>query len=605
MKIKIMISTLSILLLFFSNIIIILPAESSVLETTGDTICAAHYGPVTDFYVLTTQEYREAQSFIVTNKVTKLTSLSIRIYRNQEATNGDLIIHVSKGLEIMGPFPSGYLKAQWIIPVETLGLDNENVLNLDFPSSSNGYISPFVEPGEKLYIHFFLTEEISNAGEIYIGRTLSPLDIYKSGSEWHIGPDTNYQWVENYNTKDMNYVDNFFIVYGNFDQEYDPAITYRAVIYGIGEYSVPSINKVPYCANNARLIKTALDKGSINWDMRLRIDSQATRQNLIEDLKWLGNTADRNDVSLFYISSHGQSIKIFDDYFVESTVLYDGYFYDLEYALNFSRIDGNTVAIFDSCYSGGLVEEIWLLAEQNTENHFELIGACQKASPEQTISEYFLPEDFHYLPFSQGFISGLLGSKRTSEGIVYAEDCYDYGKSYVNSYKSAFANIWNEDESVQEPVRYDNKPNEKIVLNKGITNKGPAKPTNLNGPTTDLKFDEEYEYSCEVGDPDDKPIDVFFYWGDITYDTFADESSEIHTINARHIWRDTKLYEEPVKVWVVTIDDDGAISWADPLGVDDNKALANHQNLKQLFTNFFGRLVDKLSRIINLLQLKN
>jgi len=83
-----------------------------------------------------------------------------------------------------------------------------------------------------------------------------------------------------------------------------------ALCIGISNFEDPSIN-LKYSAKDATDFRDFIvSSGNFNPDhVKLLIDKDATRQNIIDQLgkKWLGKSAQANDLVMIYISSHGSS----------------------------------------------------------------------------------------------------------------------------------------------------------------------------------------------------------------------------------------------------------------------------------------------------------
>jgi hypothetical protein len=125
---------------------------------------------------------------------------------------------------------------------------------------------------------------------------------------------------------------------------------YRAVFVGIG-YS----QGLPYTVKQINGLKTTLLNGG-NWDesnIRILTETQATEQRVQQNIAWLEETADDNDVSLFYFIGHGGSNET-----NQYLVTYDGLIYDTELDEYLLNISGSVVVILDSCKSGGFIDDL-------------------------------------------------------------------------------------------------------------------------------------------------------------------------------------------------------------------------------------------------------
>ena len=125
---------------------------------------------------------------------------------------------------------------------------------------------------------------------------------------------------------------------------------YRAVFIGIG-----ISQGLPYSIKQLEGLKTTLLNGG-NWEESNIImlkEGQATIHNIKQNIQWLKDTADENDVSLFYFIGHGGT---------NSTNQYitaiDSLIYDVELDIYLQNISGSTIVILDSCKSGGFIEDL-------------------------------------------------------------------------------------------------------------------------------------------------------------------------------------------------------------------------------------------------------
>jgi hypothetical protein len=131
-------------------------------------------------------------------------------------------------------------------------------------------------------------------------------------------------------------------------------IDYRAVLVGIGQ-----IQNLPYSVRQILGFKTTLMNGG-RWkesNIKILLDEQATKEAISSEIAWLANNSDDNDVSLFYFVGHGSRVST--NAFIHAS---DSVIVDEELSIYFQNISGSLVVILDSCYSGGLIDE---LAEEN------------------------------------------------------------------------------------------------------------------------------------------------------------------------------------------------------------------------------------------------
>jgi len=130
----------------------------------------------------------------------------------------------------------------------------------------------------------------------------------------------------------------------------DGLVNYRAVFVGIGKsqglpYSVRQINGFSTTLTRGRLFKEE--------NIKTLFDEQATKSAIKNELQWLANNSDNNDVALFYFVGHGSITST--NAFIHA---FDHVIVDEELAVFIENITGSLVVILDSCYSGGLIKEL-------------------------------------------------------------------------------------------------------------------------------------------------------------------------------------------------------------------------------------------------------
>ena len=129
---------------------------------------------------------------------------------------------------------------------------------------------------------------------------------------------------------------------------------YWAVLIGINDYP-GTWGDLPYSISEINSFKkTLLTKG--NWKeshIKMITDAEATHDNIIDALEWLGEQETSLDVSIVYFVGHGG--KIDKNY---SFSAYNSKIFDYELDAVFDSFDGRIVLIMDCCNSGGFVETV-------------------------------------------------------------------------------------------------------------------------------------------------------------------------------------------------------------------------------------------------------
>jgi len=138
-----------------------------------------------------------------------------------------------------------------------------------------------------------------------------------------------------------------------FDVSYDGVIdlpVYRAVLVAIG-YS----QGLPYSIKQLNGFKKTLLNGG-NWkesNILDLVESEATKNNTYNAIKWLSDEADENDVSMFYFIGHGTGNDT-----NQCIITDDGPIYDITLNEHLENISGTLIVIIDACRSGGFIEEL-------------------------------------------------------------------------------------------------------------------------------------------------------------------------------------------------------------------------------------------------------
>lgn len=148
-----------------------------------------------------------------------------------------------------------------------------------------------------------------------------------------------------------------------------------ALLVGINNYQ-PPIPTLRGCVNDLQKFVQYLEKESSDFEVHIHklIDSQATKDNIVNAFTTHFEPAGENDVVLFYFSGHGTQEEadpvfwaIEEDHKLESIVCYDGYTLsagkakfnlladkELRYLIsNVAKKGAHILTIFDCCHSGG------------------------------------------------------------------------------------------------------------------------------------------------------------------------------------------------------------------------------------------------------------
>lgn len=83
----------------------------------------------------------------------------------------------------------------------------------------------------------------------------------------------------------------------------------RALLVGINKYKIPG-SDLSGCVNDVTNIRDILLKyfGFNTQDIRVLVDERATKENILNRIKWLLNNATEGDALLFHYSGHGSQV---------------------------------------------------------------------------------------------------------------------------------------------------------------------------------------------------------------------------------------------------------------------------------------------------------
>ncbi|MCI4625854.1 MAG: caspase family protein [Candidatus Magnetoovum sp. WYHC-5] len=140
----------------------------------------------------------------------------------------------------------------------------------------------------------------------------------------------------------------------------------QALLVGVNDYQSASIGDLRGCINDVsnmrNILKTYFD--FTNNDIRVLVDSRATKANIISRLEKMVATAKKGDCLLFHFSGHGSQIRDrngdeLKDYMDELICPYDmnwdnGFITDDTFDSIFKKLpEGVVMEVFlDSCHSG-------------------------------------------------------------------------------------------------------------------------------------------------------------------------------------------------------------------------------------------------------------
>jgi len=131
---------------------------------------------------------------------------------------------------------------------------------------------------------------------------------------------------------------------------------------GVSDYDNPEL-KLAFAAKDARDFSAAMEtqKGFLYRDVAVKLlaDKDATKDNILDGLEWLGNEVTHRDVAMIYIAGHGINDQNGTFFFLpveadlsrirRSCLI----FTDIEYTV--STVPGKMLVFSDACHSGNIM----------------------------------------------------------------------------------------------------------------------------------------------------------------------------------------------------------------------------------------------------------
>jgi len=194
-----------------------------------------------------------------------------------------------------------------------------------------------------------------------------------------------------------------------------------AVVVGISNYP-GTLNDLSFCDDDALEMKAWLMGQNFPvQNIKVLINSNATKANILNSIGWLASNSEGDDYVFFFYSGHGDKSGA-----TTKIVPYD-YVTDIsesEIGSAFNSIScSKMIALFDSCYSGGLIDSV------QGPNRI-IISACTES--ESSAESPFLMQGIFTFFFLQSYIN--LNADYDHDGKVMIEEAFQYTKNYSLNY---------------------------------------------------------------------------------------------------------------------------------------------------------------------------
>ena len=206
-----------------------------------------------------------------------------------------------------------------------------------------------------------------------------------------------------------------------------------AVIVGVSDYMTGS--DLNYCDDDANhfynFLKSKEGGGVPHNNIKLLLNQNATKKNILSALKTIFSKATENDFVIFYFSGHGnEGIFCPTDYSYNTWLSHS----DIKSAFKLSKAN-NKLCIADACYSGSIRNSSKKLSitkslEKSYNQNESIVVLTSSKSTETSIERGSLRQGV----FTYYLINGLTGSAdKNNDGVIYADELFNYLKVRVSS----------------------------------------------------------------------------------------------------------------------------------------------------------------------------
>lgn len=199
----------------------------------------------------------------------------------------------------------------------------------------------------------------------------------------------------------------------------------KALIIGINQY--PNPNKLKWCVNDALCLNDLLllnENFTHNFDTKLLLDSEATKDSILENIKKLYKNHD--DVSLLYFSGHG-----YDDKNDGGLISVDDKKITFKEIMRYIEL-ANTkynIVILDCCFAGKIGNDFYIGDKTVLSENTVILTACR--SNEEAIENASL----NHGTFTNLLIAALKGGAADLLGRITPASIYSYIDQALSSWE--------------------------------------------------------------------------------------------------------------------------------------------------------------------------
>ncbi|OGO18207.1 MAG: hypothetical protein A2Z15_07290 [Chloroflexi bacterium RBG_16_50_11] len=218
-----------------------------------------------------------------------------------------------------------------------------------------------------------------------------------------------------------------------------------AVLVGVSDYQ--SLNDLRYCDDDARELSQELSPVWGESHIKLLIDSQATKANILAAIDWLAENADADDTVLFSFSGHGSSLGYFCPYNTSGSI-YSTMISSSELASAFTLVQADkSIIVLDICYAGKFQNNL-------TSSGRVILMACRST---ELSSEYPALRNGVFTYYVLQALTGFDAADANDDYELSAEEIAQYAAPFTTQYESS-----------QHPVTDDRYTGELALLAKFV-----------------------------------------------------------------------------------------------------------------------------------------